>query len=102
MRFRKLRIAWSAGWGLACVLLIVLWVRSYGREGIHYFRGTFCRTQSSSGWFSFTYYRPEYYLDTRTNSLQTRNGFMVQRMPEWLSSRGLNLYWSTGLLMLRL
>jgi hypothetical protein len=29
MRYRKLRIAWSVGWGLACVLLIVLWVRSY-------------------------------------------------------------------------
>jgi hypothetical protein len=29
MRFLKLRIAWSVFWGLACVLLIVLWVRSY-------------------------------------------------------------------------
>jgi hypothetical protein len=29
MRFRKLRIAWSVSWGLACVLLVVLWVRSY-------------------------------------------------------------------------
>jgi hypothetical protein len=29
MRFRELRIAWSVGWGIACVLLIVLWVRSY-------------------------------------------------------------------------
>ena len=29
MRFRKLRIAWSVVWGLACVLLIALWVRSY-------------------------------------------------------------------------
>ena len=29
MRFRKLRIAWSVGLGIACVLLIVLWVRSY-------------------------------------------------------------------------
>jgi hypothetical protein len=29
MRFRKLRIAWSVGWGVACVQLIVLWVRSY-------------------------------------------------------------------------
>ena len=29
MRFRKLRIAWSVGWGLAAVLLILLWVRSY-------------------------------------------------------------------------
>jgi hypothetical protein len=28
-RFRKLRIAWSVGWGIACVLLIVLWARSY-------------------------------------------------------------------------
>src|SRR3954470_19207851 len=31
MRFRKLRIAWSVFWGLACVLLIVLWGRSYWR-----------------------------------------------------------------------
>src|SRR3954447_24203834 len=29
MRFRTLRIAWSVGCGIACVLLIVLWVRSY-------------------------------------------------------------------------
>jgi hypothetical protein len=28
MRFRNLRIAWSVVCGLACVLLIVLWVRS--------------------------------------------------------------------------
>jgi hypothetical protein len=26
---RKLRITWSVFWGLTCVLLIVLWVRSY-------------------------------------------------------------------------
>jgi hypothetical protein len=29
MRFRKLRIAWSVVSGIACLLLIVLWVRSY-------------------------------------------------------------------------
>ena len=29
MRFRKLRIAWSVVWGVAAVLLVVLWVRSY-------------------------------------------------------------------------
>jgi hypothetical protein len=29
MKFRKLRIAWSVAWGVACVLLIALWVRSY-------------------------------------------------------------------------
>src|SRR3954454_25406500 len=31
MRFRKLRIAWSATCLVACGLLIVLWVRSYWR-----------------------------------------------------------------------
>ena len=31
MRFRKLRIAWSVVCGVACVLLIVLWVRSYSQ-----------------------------------------------------------------------
>jgi hypothetical protein len=29
MRYRKLRIAWSVICGVACVLLVVLWVRSY-------------------------------------------------------------------------
>jgi hypothetical protein len=29
MNHRKLRIAWSVGWGLLAVLLVVLWVRSY-------------------------------------------------------------------------
>jgi hypothetical protein len=29
MRLRKLRITWSVFWGIACVLLIALWVRSY-------------------------------------------------------------------------
>ncbi len=28
MKYRKLRIAWSVAWGLAAVLLAVLWVRS--------------------------------------------------------------------------
>ena len=29
MRFSKLQIAWSAGWGLFAILWIALWVRSY-------------------------------------------------------------------------
>jgi hypothetical protein len=29
MKYRKLRIAWSMGCGVLCVLLVVLWVRSY-------------------------------------------------------------------------
>ncbi len=31
MTYRKLRIAWTVFWGVAAVLLIVLWVRSYWR-----------------------------------------------------------------------
>jgi len=31
MKYRKLRIAWSVWWGLACALLIVLWVISLSR-----------------------------------------------------------------------
>jgi hypothetical protein len=42
LRFRKLRIAWSVFWGLACVLLIVLWVRSY-------WWGTVLRISDSEG-----------------------------------------------------
>jgi hypothetical protein len=40
MRFRKLRIAWSAFWGLACVLLIVLWVRSYWWADMYHLSST--------------------------------------------------------------
>jgi hypothetical protein len=29
MSYHKLRIAWSVGWGIVCLLLIALWVRSY-------------------------------------------------------------------------
>ncbi len=31
---RTLRITWTAFWGIACVLLVVLWVRSYWRTDI--------------------------------------------------------------------
>src|SRR4051794_20096303 len=36
MKLRKLRIAWSVFWVLACVLLVVLWVRSYKNYSITY------------------------------------------------------------------
>jgi hypothetical protein len=29
MRYRKLRIAWSVAWGVAYILLTIMWVRSY-------------------------------------------------------------------------
>jgi hypothetical protein len=48
MRFRKLRIAWSIFWGMAAVLLIVLWVRSYSwHDTIIYQEGA--RT-TAAGW----------------------------------------------------
>ena len=31
MKYRKLRIAWSVAWAVACLLLIALWVRSQNR-----------------------------------------------------------------------
>jgi hypothetical protein len=41
MRFRKLRIAWSVWWGVASMLLCVLWVRSYWRwESVQWGWGT--------------------------------------------------------------
>ena len=43
MRFRKLRIAWSVGCGIACVLLIALWVRSYWKfDSVTVFLPTDC------------------------------------------------------------
>jgi hypothetical protein len=29
MKYRKLRIAWSVAWGILCLALIALWMRSY-------------------------------------------------------------------------
>jgi hypothetical protein len=34
MKHRKRRIAWSVGWRIVAVLLVVLWVRSYWRSDI--------------------------------------------------------------------
>src|ERR1700759_2273009 len=31
MKYRKLRIAWSVAWGVAAVLFVALWVRSFWR-----------------------------------------------------------------------
>src|SRR3954468_5746589 len=48
MRFRKLRLAWSVLWGVGCVLLILLWVRSYWRLQILEKRGGLHAVQLSS------------------------------------------------------
>jgi hypothetical protein len=54
MRFRKLRIAWSVGCAIACVLLIVLWIHSYRYQD--YYAGWVSKSRSVSslsenGWF---------------------------------------------------
>jgi hypothetical protein len=47
MRFRKLRIAWSVGCLIACVLLIVLWMRSHWHEDTLTLRRTHTLTMVS-------------------------------------------------------
>ena len=66
MRFRKLRIVFSAICGIACVLLIVLWVRSYWWVDIGFFKvtkGVFLYGGSMPGTFGFHIY-PEEYVPT--------------------------------------
>ncbi len=98
MKHRKLRIAWSVGSGIALLLLIVMWVRSYGREGIlfrHIKRIQFT-VQSSDGRLRVLYYRPEYSFDAATNLYKLRNGYLIEKLPQWLVSRGLSLNISSG------
>jgi hypothetical protein len=49
MRFRKLRIAWSVGWGLLAVLLVLLWVRSFWHIDIIEIRKPFPAVALGSG-----------------------------------------------------
>lgn len=50
MRFRKLRTAWSVFWGMATVLLIVLWVQSYFRVN-----KLWRPTATNNGWIVWTF-----------------------------------------------
>jgi hypothetical protein len=64
--FRYLRIAWSVVCGIFCVLLIVLWVRSYWYVDIGFFKvtnGVFLYGGSMPGTFGFHIY-PEEYVPT--------------------------------------
>src|SRR6476659_5097631 len=75
MRFRKLRIAWSAWWGLACLLLIVLWVRNYEGEGIIQFRrvkGTLTELGHLNGKCEISRYGPIscYYLGSYAQEMK--------------------------------
>src|SRR4051794_22609027 len=70
MRFRKLRIAWSVFWGVACVLLIALWVRSYlWIDSITMPIGTKSAAQvGAAGSRVFVQFFPNNYAAKRTNA----------------------------------
>jgi hypothetical protein len=75
MRFRKLRIAWSVTWGIAAVLLCVLWVRSYWWiDSMHiklpdqrYFNSHSIR--GSTQWVFFHSYPPEFHIELLESEL---------------------------------
>jgi hypothetical protein len=61
MRFRKLRIAWSAVWTLACVLMVLLWARSYWRyDRVAKFERNQMATSLDSGSAIITFARLDY------------------------------------------
>src|SRR4051812_38849637 len=66
MRFRKLRIAWSVGWGLASVLLIVLWVRSY------LFLDQFVHRISLTDYVAYTTFQGQFALGTGNDPVLQR------------------------------
>ena len=105
MRFRKLRIAWSVGWGIPAVLLIVLWVRSCSKRVFVYYReGTTATGVSSQAdglvafWNSSPYshfgfgwalrtFKPDKFGDTSTSRFTWDNsrGFKRIGVPHWFA-----------------
>src|SRR6476661_1986157 len=105
MRFRKLRIAWSVAWGLACVLLIVLWVRSYSRRDLVYYRegttatgvsseaGSLVAFRNSSPYHRFGFgwrlatFEPDKFGDTSTSRFTWDNSRSYKRagVPNWFA-----------------
>ncbi|HEX3600400.1 MAG TPA: hypothetical protein VHU84_09680 [Lacipirellulaceae bacterium] len=66
MKHRKLRIAWSVGWGIAAVLLIALWVHSYWYQ-VSVQRWIFDRAVTDShywqGWIEARYFSITPFVD---------------------------------------
>jgi hypothetical protein len=77
MRYRKLRIAWSVVCGIAGVLLIVLWVRSYYRWDIaaHATRHNVAIASSQAGALVLQY--AEVIDETTVNS----DGWFTENLP---------------------
>jgi hypothetical protein len=70
MRFRKLRIAWSVAWGIAALLLCVLWVRSYWAKQVIFLPNV--KTE-------FTFYRG--HLQTVTPQKSAKHTFVYHSTP---------------------
>src|ERR1043165_4216803 len=89
MRFRKLRITWSALCGIACVLLIALWVRSYWRVDLVLVRliaANDLRFVSCRGQVATCISSPS---SGRGNGAFriSPNAYMHSRAPWWISTR---------------
>src|SRR3954469_3002548 len=82
MIFRKLRLAWSAFWALACVLLIVLWVRSYQLNDIL----TFATDEPAVTGFKLNVCFVSnwgYIQITRAELLDTKSAWNYWNQPAW-------------------
>ena len=96
MRFRKLRIAWSVFWGLAAVLLIVLWVRSnqisdrlHGRLwGNRAFLLTAKEGRITTVVFSWNISQVRWEWETMSHPVDDELSFPVGRMDQYASHLG--------------
>ena len=94
MRFRKLRIAFSATCLIACVLLVALWVRSYwycdDMFGRLYSRSVVA-LQSSTGRIGFSYMGPTndlVYEGWSIRNSRTNLGKSARSLVSWSSNFG--------------
>src|SRR6476619_1389766 len=78
MRFRKLRITWSVFCGIVCVLLIVLWVRSYRPGDIIVVR----KSPYSRTMFVSRRGLIDYASDTAFEPMPFSEGYRVTRMSD--------------------
>ena len=77
MKYRKLRIAWSVGWGMVLLLFLALWVWSYwySETAERISSQRIIQVTSTTGHLHFWYY-------TDTGQLNWRGG------PQWQVSEG--------------
>jgi hypothetical protein len=88
VRYRKLRIAWSVVWGIAAVLLVVLWVRSYRNCDQcwgHFPNGTTFEIDSISGyvWAGIVYWNYPSPLMLTTSQLSKESEEKYANLPKF-------------------